>query len=478
MPDQDVFHAAIEALLQHRVAAQAKLIECQQLSAGASQETYRVRFQGARGVEALALRRAQPTAQAGSAVSGMTLETEAQVIEAAHTHGIPTPRVIYTLQERDALGHGFLMQWLEGETLGQRIVAAEELENVRGSLARSCGEILGKIHAIDWQQAGLDKQLPVVDPAALVEETYQVYVALNVPQPMIDYTWRWLRENLPDDSRTTLVHGDFRNGNLMVTPAGINAVLDWELAHIGDPLRDLGWLCVNSWRFGKSQLPVGGFGEIDDLLAGYQETSGVEVSPEALTFWQVFGSFWWAVVTLQMANSWRTGETPSLERPVIGRRSSEAQMDCVNLLFPGAFELPPVAQDYSVGTTLPMPGELLQGVIGFLKADVAPAMDAHKQFLARVAANSLRIAQREFHYGGSAGVAEQQRLLALLRSEGALQEHNAAHEQGTLDTLRQILSQRLREDMALESSALQAHLRQTVAVQLFIDQPRYTALAQ
>ena len=135
---------------------------------------------------------------------------------------------------------------------------------------------------------------------------------------------------------------------------------------------------------------------LEDLLAGYRDVTGIEVSAKQLHFWQVFGSFWWSIVTLQMANAWRTGEAPSLERPVIGRRSSEAQMDCVQMLIPGDFELPDSDAPLAAGTQLPMPAELLEGVVDFLRKDVAGELDSHRGFLARVAANSLRIAQREF----------------------------------------------------------------------------------
>ena len=71
------------------------------------------------------------------------------------------------------------------------------------------------------------------------------------------------------------MHNDFRNGNIMVSPAsGVVAVLDWEIAHIGDPMRDLGWICTNSWRFGRSELPVGGFGSYADLFRGYETRLG------------------------------------------------------------------------------------------------------------------------------------------------------------------------------------------------------------
>ena len=90
---------------------------------------------------------------------------------------------------------------------------------------------------------------------------------------MIDYAGRWLTEQLAGRGpvELTLVHNDFRNGNVMVdADEGLIAVLDWETAHIGDPMRDLGWMCTNSWRFGQRHLPVGGFGHYEDLFAGYE----------------------------------------------------------------------------------------------------------------------------------------------------------------------------------------------------------------
>jgi aminoglycoside phosphotransferase (APT) family kinase protein len=458
------FNTALEKVLSRELTNFKNILSCEQLTAGASQETYRIVIEDNSGKQQFALRRCQPTVATESTVGSISLATEARLFELAGGADIPGPKVHYVLQPEDGLGSGFIMDWVTGETLGQRIVRAKELERIRPHLARECGQILGRIHALDWQSAGLSNDLPQVTPAALVKETWEFYRNLNVPVPMIDYTYRWLLDNAPTESRTTLVHGDFRNGNLMVTADGINAVLDWELAQVGDPVRDLGWLCVNSWRFGKDSLPVGGFGEIENLLDGYYETSGVEVSLEEIKYWQVFGSFWWAMTTLQMANTWRTGETPSLERPVIGRRSSEAQMDCVNLLIPGEFFLPDFDTAISQGTQLPMPAELLAGVADFLKEDVAEQLGSRSGFLAKVAANSLGIAQREFQCGNELAAQEHLRLQNLLG------------QQGELDVLRWELANRLRMDMSLSTPGLAEHLRQTVAGQLAIDQPRYSAL--
>ncbi|MEP1593913.1 MAG: DUF6285 domain-containing protein, partial [Halieaceae bacterium] len=216
--------------------------------------------------------------------------------------------------------------------------------------------------------------------------------------------------------------------------------------------------------FGRSDLPVGGFGQISDLLAGYKQTSGLEVSDEQLKFWQVFGSFWWAVTTLQMASTWRSGETPSLERPVIGRRSSEAQMDCVNLLIPGPVQPPEPAPPMAQGTQLPMTGELLTGVIDFLKDEVASSLDSRGSFLAKVSANSLQIAQRELTLGPALATAESARLSALTQASAGL------------DELRWTLVEQLRGELPLATPGLADHLRATVAGQLAIDQPRYSAL--
>jgi aminoglycoside phosphotransferase (APT) family kinase protein len=131
------------------------------------------------------------------------------------------------------------------------------------------------------------------------------------------------------------VHGDFRNGNLMVGEDGLRAVLDWELAHWGDPMEDLGWLCVNSWRFGKLELPVGGFGTREQLFEGYAEGGGV-VDAARVHYWEVFGTLKWGVICQSMAHAYLTGAERNVERAAIGRRASEAEIDLLMLLAPPA----------------------------------------------------------------------------------------------------------------------------------------------
>ena len=451
----------------------AKLTSVNQLTAGASQQTFRLTVEGSSGEPtSYAMRRAQPGLESSS-YGQLPPSLEVELLKLAAASYVPVPEIHYVLSAEDGLGDGYIMEWLEGETMGQRIIKLPELAAARESLAFECGQALARIHALPVS-ISLSKKLHNVSPEALVRETWEAYIALDTPQPMIDYTAQWLLSHLPQDSRTTLVHGDFRNGNLMVTPGGIKAVLDWELCHIGDPMRDLGWLCVNSWRFGNRSLPVGGFGRVEDLVAGYESVSDHRVDLDALRFWEVFGSFWWSITTLGMAKTWQTGETPSVERPVIGRRSTEAQMDCVNLLIPGEVaSLPEGVEDQN----LPSATELINSVQSHLREHVAEKLEGADKFLVRVAINSLSIAERELCHQDEVERTEYAGLKTLLIDLDRAEDLPGKGTADRLADLRWRLVRALREHHPLDREVLAEHLRQTVAHRLFIDQPKYSALS-
>ena len=160
------------------------------------------------------------------------------------------------------------------------------------------------------------------------------YRALNWPKPVFELALRWLRDHDPGPPEVeALVHGDFRHGNLIIGPDGVRAVLDWELAHTGDPMEDLGWVCVNSWRFGEIDKPVGGFGSREELYAGYAE-AGRKADPERAKFWEVMGTLRWGVMCCGMMQRFRKGPEHSMERAMIGRRASETEIDLLRLLAP------------------------------------------------------------------------------------------------------------------------------------------------
>lgn len=442
------------------------LIKLERLSGGASQETYRITVATPQGERLLAMRRAAGGEEGEITAQHPGLAVEALLMQVARAQGVPEPEVYYVLQPQDNIGAGFIMQWLEGEALGARIVKAPELDGVRPQLAHMFGVTLAKIHSIDLQATGLDQHLQHLSPEDYVRQTWERYQAFATPQPMIDFTARWLLDNLPASYTPSLVHNDYRNGNVMVDGEGIVAVLDWEVAHIGDPMRDLGWMLTHSWRFGRAHLPVGGFGLADDFYAGYESVTGEAVDRQAVKFWQVFGSFWWAVGCLSMAEHYRNGPDQSVERPGIGRRSSECQVDCVNLLIPGPVSL--VQPKVDVGLVdMPRADELLRSVTDFLREQVMTQTTGRTQFLARVAGNSLDIVQREMALGEAAAAQERERLQSFLSSQ-----------ETELVRLRAELVQGLRAgQIALDAPGLAEHLRASIVNQINIDQPRYAGLA-
>jgi len=443
-----------------------ELISVERLTGGASQETYQIRIKTFDGELIHALRRS-----AGGEIAEITAEhpglvTEAMLMGAAKLALVPVPDIYYVLQDEDELGAGFIMAWLEGETLGARIVRSEKYEKLRSGLAAECGRLLARIHAIDLDASNLSDHLTEVSPKEFVEQIWDKYQALETPQPMIDYTARWLLDNLPENYQACLVHNDFRNGNLMVSEEKVVAVLDWELAHIGDPMRDLGWICVNSWRFG-STLPVGGFGEYEDLFKAYEKESGKAINRKSVKFWEVFGSFWWSVGCLGMAEHYRHGPDQSVERPAVGRRSSECQIDCVNLLIPGKVtSIEPLShQSLADADQLPMSLELIESVIDFLREDIVPSTNGRNQFLSRVSANSLAIVKRELQLGSLVRENETKRLQGIYGSKDERKK------------LRWRLTNSLRDgSQSLEDQKVMDHLRQSTFDQITIDQPRYNGL--
>lgn len=457
------FEQRLGACLARCIKGFVSLDKAERLSGGASQETYRLEVTTEQGTEVLAMRRAPGGEHVEATPGHPGLAVEALLMQSARAVGVPEPEIHYVLEPQDELGDGFIMQWLEGIALGAKVVRAPELDGVRDRLAFLCGEALGRIHSIDLHATGLEKHLDVMSPQAFIEQTWERYRAFDTAQPMIDYAGRWLQEHAPADFTPALVHNDFRNGNIMFSEQGIVAVLDWEVAHIGDPMRDLGWICTNSWRFGRSDLPVGGFGHYADLFAGYESVMGTPVDPERVRFWEVFGSFWWAIGCLGMAEHYRTGPDKTVERPAIGRRSSECQVDCVNLLIPGPVELvdPAVAES----SDMPRVDELIVSVRDFLRQDVMQETTGRSHFLSRVAGNSLDIVLRELASGDTAREAELAGLRRLLGAED------------TLQALRWQLTHGLRDgSIALESPGLAEHLRSTVVNQVAIDQPKYSGL--
>jgi len=256
---------------------------------------------------------------------------EAALLAAARRAGVPAPRVRIVLAADDDLGEGIITERVAGETLGRKINTDARFAAARAGLAARCGSILASIHRIE--PADLD--FLADQPAHVQLAMYRAIAdACDHPLPAVELGLRWVAEHLPRAPRRCVVHGDFRNGNLIVGDDGVRCVLDWELAHLGDPMLDLGWLCVKTWRFGGS-LPVGGFGHRDELFAAYERAGGGPVDPAHVRFWEAFGCIKWALMCLQKGLG-DLGAAPGARRSVeavaIGRRIEEPLLDFLDLI--------------------------------------------------------------------------------------------------------------------------------------------------
>jgi aminoglycoside phosphotransferase (APT) family kinase protein len=300
------------------------------LSGGASQETWSFDIVHPDGNVGAILRRApQGYGAAPSRAAG--LNAEAKLMQLAHDAGLPSPRVMHVLQPQEGLGIGFVMARVDGETIPRKILRDEKFANARPLLAHQLGKVLAGIHGLPLTQLPDLRRMTATEEITELERDYRSF---EWPRPVFELALRWLRERDPGPpAEVTLVHGDFRHGNLIIGPDGVRAVLDWELAHLGDPMEDLGWICVNSWRFGEIDKPVGGFGSREELFAGY-ESSGRRVDPDRVIFWELMGTLRWGVMCCGMMQRFRTGPEHSIERAMIGRRSSETEIDLLRLLCP------------------------------------------------------------------------------------------------------------------------------------------------
>ena len=267
---------------------------------------------------------------AGEVHLGVDRWTEGRLMQLAGEAGVPVPDVPFFLDADHRTPAGFIMQRLEGEALGRRIVREDTYAAARQNLAFQCGYAAARLHSISHHQ--LPKLPNLAGPEALAYNR-NVLDSFKQPHAAFEYAFHWLEERLElAGDGVGLVHGDFRNGNLLVDRDGLAGVLDWELAHFGNPLNDLGWICIRAWRYGHYDKPVGGFGEIEDLLDGYEAGGGGRVSREALHFWEVFGCMRWGVICMTLAFTHITGKERSVEKVSIGRRSVEGEYDLLQLV--------------------------------------------------------------------------------------------------------------------------------------------------
>jgi len=258
---------------------------------------------------------------------------EFELLRAATVAGVPVPRVLWCGGDDAVLGASFfIMDFVEGETIGRKILRDAELARARERLPEQLAEAAARIHTMAPEALGLRAPDGKSPGAAEVARYAQILQGIAPdPHPALELAIRWLGARLPAPRRATVVHGDYRIGNVIVGSDGLRAVIDWELTHAGDPMEDLGWLCVRSWRFGADDKPVGGLCERERLFAAYERASGAPVDPAAVRWWEIFGNYKWAVICIMQAQSF-LGGVKNVELAALGRRIVEMEMELLDLM--------------------------------------------------------------------------------------------------------------------------------------------------
>jgi len=325
------FAARLQAAIARHVGKPGAIHDLQRLTGGANKTTWSfdADVAGARAQLILQLASARATDETNplAGVSPhLTADEDARLMIAAVKAGVPAPRVRAILKPEDGLGPGYVTERVAGETLATRILRDERFADARATMARQCGSILAAIHRIPVAEVPFLMKLTPAEHIAAQRRIVEFY---GFHSPALELGLKWAEQHAPANTRHTVVHGDFRAGNFIVGEEGIRCVLDWEIGQSGDPMQDLGWVCVKTWRFGGKQ-PVGGFGTREDLFAAYEQAGGHPVDPAHVRFWEAYGSVRWGIGCYSMGT--RGMEEMGIERCAIGRRVEEPLWDFLNLI--------------------------------------------------------------------------------------------------------------------------------------------------
>ena len=340
--EAEVLERKIEHVLSEKAGVQVRVRGVWPLAGGTSQDSHVVdvtfRAGALAGDRRLLLRSDGQRPRPWS----MSRKEEFEVARAAAERGVrtPMPRWLTRGLIRDG-AWAYFMDWVDGEALGLRVVSDPLLASAREKLADELAAQLACIHSVTRAAAPALGALPL-NPgprgaaAAALARVRRLVDQLSEPHPAMELCLRWLSDHAPPPQEPTLTHGDFRTGNFLVTPAGLSAVLDWELAHFGDPMEDLGWLCIRDWRFGQLALPAGGVARRAALYDAYERCSGRAVEPRRIHYWEVLGNIRRAAASLHQGERHLTGERPDIERVATAHRVAEMEFEAIRLIEKGA----------------------------------------------------------------------------------------------------------------------------------------------
>ncbi len=281
----------------------------EQIPGGASRETYRIRLSIDGESRGVILRRDPP-----SSLIDTERSLEYRTYEAAWRAGLPVPEPLLLEEDEAVLERPFsLMAEVTGCESAIANLALPEYQSVSKRIAERKWTLLGELAAMNIDELGVTGFMETPEHAARRELDYWSDVIRDdalTSQPVAEATIRWLTRNLPEPSaRLCLVHGDYRSGNFLYNQAGeIPALLDWEMAHIGDPLEDLAWSLDPLWGWPDKNL-AGGLLPREAAISLWEKASGLTVDRQAFRWWQVFASLKGLAIWISSSEDFANGST-------------------------------------------------------------------------------------------------------------------------------------------------------------------------
>ncbi len=329
----------IEAHLRQQTGGQVALRTLARLPGGACQDNFRVDVWLEAGEISGERKMVLRSDARKSLPISIGRREEFAVVQAAVDADVPTPKVRWLARDLVRPGaYAYFMDWVDGESIGRRVVRNSELAEARKLLPAQLAAALAKVHSITPAAAPqlVFPNLPDLPPAqaALISIRKQLD-EMHEPHPALELALEWLRQHAPPAEQRTLVHGDFRTGNFMVLPTGLSAVLDWEFSHWGDPMEDLGWLSLRDWRFGQLDRPIGGFARREAFYEAYQSASRRTVNRKHVHYWEVLGNVRWAAGSIHQGERYLSGEETDVELVAIARRAVEMEFETLRLIEKG-----------------------------------------------------------------------------------------------------------------------------------------------
>lgn len=331
--NSEALRTHLELFLTQQMGESIQITGMTPLAGGASRDSWALEAQIGQEVERLVLRRDFPTTMNEDA---LTRAQEYHLMQTAYDCGVKVARMRWQSDDPNILELPFfLMDYVEGVSIGRKVITLPELAHAREVLPEQMAEQLARIHSINPAEHNLSfLRRPAHDHPALdaIDSTYVLLDNLGVHNPAFEFVLRWCKQNAPDPDRITFLHGDFRIGNLLVDANGLAAVIDWEFAHIGDPTEEIGYLCMRDWRFGNDHLRAGGLCDRERFIEAYERYSGYTLNRQAADWWEIMGNIRWGIICLNQAERHLSGRDPSVELASLGRRSAEMQLEALHLI--------------------------------------------------------------------------------------------------------------------------------------------------